>query len=118
MKKEAQSMESLLSYILLIGVSLSALLIFLGIILVHIHPPQQFPGFVATLREGLRWDGYSLLVLGFLLLLATPIMRVVFSFVLFLLAKDWTYTLLTLLVLLILIASIILGALSGKAFVP
>ncbi len=120
MKKnvETERMEIFLSYILLLGVSLSAFVIFLGIILAHIHPQSDFPGFLVIIKKGLKFNSYSLLVFGFLLLLATPIMRVLFSFVLFLLAKDWTYAFITLLVLLILLASLLLGSFKGMAFGP
>lgn len=122
MKKEPQEkterMELFLSYILLIGVSASAFFILLGIILVHIHPQPHYPGFIGVFKEGIRWNGYSLLVIGFLLLLATPILRVISSFVLFLIEEDWTYAIITFIVLLILAGSIFLGALKGKAFGP
>lgn len=107
-----------LSYILMIGVTLSAFLIFIGMVLVHSHPAGNFNGFFVTLREGIKQGGYFFLVIGFLLLLATPIMRVLFSLILFLLAKDWTYTFITMIVMFILVASLILGTLQGKVFAP
>ncbi|MGB9607302.1 MAG: DUF1634 domain-containing protein [bacterium] len=110
--------ELILSYVLLIGVSLSALLIFIGIILSYLHHLPVQRDVLSLLKQGAHYKGYLILALGFILLLATPIMRVIFSMFLFLLYKDWTYVLISLLVLIILITSIVLGGLGGKAVGP
>jgi len=57
--------------------------------------------------EALRPSGF--LALGILLLIATPIFRVLGSFVIFLHERDWRYAGVTLIVLLVLAASLLLG---------
>jgi uncharacterized membrane protein len=113
-----QRFELILSYVLLVGVALSAFLIFLGILLAHLQPLPVSHDIISILKSHFGFNGYTILAIGFVLLLATPIMRVIFSFFLFLLNRDWTYTLISLLVLLILIASLVLGGLGGKAIGP
>jgi uncharacterized membrane protein len=117
-RKTTERFELILSYVLLIGIALSAFLISLGIVLSYLQPLPVHHDIPSMLKSGTGFSGYKILALGFLLLLATPILRVIFSFFLFLLYRDWTYTLISFLVLLILIASIILGGLGGKAIGP
>ena len=57
--------------------------------------------------EALRPSGF--LALGILILIATPILRVLGSFVIFLYERDWRYAGVTLIVLLVLAASLLLG---------
>lgn len=113
-----QKFELILSYVLLIGIALSAFLIFLGILLAHLQPLPVSHDILSILKSYSGFNGYTILSIGFILLLATPIMRVIFAFFLFLLNRDWTYTLISLLVFLILIASLVLGGLGGKAIGP
>jgi uncharacterized membrane protein len=53
--------------------------------------------------------GQAIIQLGIILLIATPIIRVVFSAIGFLLEKDYLYTFITLLVLLIIVGSMLSG---------
>jgi uncharacterized membrane protein len=57
--------------------------------------------------EALRPSGF--LALGILILIATPIFRVLGSFVIFSYERDWRYAGITLIVLLVLIASLLIG---------
>jgi uncharacterized membrane protein len=57
--------------------------------------------------------GRSIIQLGLLLLIATPIARVAFSLVAFTLERDRTYVVITAIVLTILLYSLISGALQG-----
>ncbi len=52
-------------------------------------------------------DGRAIIDIGLLLLIATPVMRVVFSMVAFALEKDRLYVALTLIVLVILLLSLL-----------
>jgi uncharacterized membrane protein len=61
------------------------------------------------LRETLDWRGMGLIQLGLVLLLATPVARVAFSVVAFVLQRDRFYVLVTLVVLGILSFSILHG---------
>jgi uncharacterized membrane protein len=62
-------------------------------------------------RESLKWRGTGLIQLGLLVLLATPVARVAFSVVAFLLQRDRLYVVVTLIVLGILLYSIAGGRL-------
>lgn len=105
------------SYVLLIGVSIAAVLIalgFLGALVVgwqgsllggtpssgRLTDFGQLPAGLAALRP------VAVTQLGLLVLLATPVMRVATSVVGFALERDRLYTLITLIVLGILLASI------------
>ncbi len=77
---------------------------------------QFFPGVEHDLRElntiiprVLDFNGAAIIQLGVIVLIATPILRVAFSAVSFLIEKDYMYVLITLIVLSIIIANMILG---------
>ena len=71
--------------------------------------PERVPQFREALRGALSLDGSAFLTLGFLLLIATPILRVMGAFLVFLYEHDWRYAGVTFAVLAILFVSIILG---------
>jgi uncharacterized membrane protein len=60
-------------------------------------------------QELTQGDPLALVALGLLILLLTPILRVAISIVIFALERDWLYTVITLIVLLILLVSLLLG---------
>jgi uncharacterized membrane protein len=109
--------EALSGWILRIGVILSAAVILLGVALCAFHghlpverlrhatfeyPPQAI---FAGLRD-LR--GQSVLELGIYLLLATPLMRVAASVVLFIAQeRDWFYAMITAIVLALMLAGLL-----------
>lgn len=77
---------------------------------------QNFPGVaeylrsISTILPGvLAFDGAAIIQLGVLILIATPIIRVAFSALAFLIEKDYLYVVITLIVLAIIIANMILG---------
>ena len=70
-------------------------------------PLRSVHGIVA---EGLRLSGRGLIQLGLLLLIATPIARVVFSVAGFVRQRDWLYVAITLVVLALLGYSLLAGA--------
>jgi len=61
----------------------------------------------SILAGALHGDGASVIQFGLLLLIATPILRVVFALVGFLIERDWLYSVVSLLVLAILIYSLV-----------
>jgi uncharacterized membrane protein len=68
-----------------------------------VSPPKQ-------VIKGLdRLSSSSFLSLGILLLIATPILRVFGSLIEFVVRRDWQYAAVTLLVLIILAASVLVG---------
>jgi uncharacterized membrane protein len=71
----------------------------------HSEPPElRHP--VAIVRDAFRGDALGVIQFGLLLLLATPIARVLFSVFAFVWERDSLYVLLTLVVLAILLASL------------
>jgi len=75
-----------------------------------------FPGVEAYLRElstilprVMAFDGAAIIQLGVVVLIATPILRVAFSAITFLIERDYLYVAITLIVLSIIIANMVFG---------
>ncbi len=90
-----------------------------GVSMVHYKPTPDdmpFPGVEFYLREittiiprVLSFDGAAIIQLGVCVLIATPILRVAFSVIGFLIEKDYMYVVITLIVLCIIVANMLLG---------
>lgn len=98
--------------LLLIGLYLSVALILFGLglaLFTHQNVPDTvFP--MQSLFTGLlSLNAGSYLSLGLLVLIATPIIRVITSFISFLVEKDWRFAAITLVVLVTVLVSIFLG---------
>lgn len=105
------------------GITLFGGLIYLiqnhGLSIAHYKPvpdDQPFPGVDHYLRElttilprVLDLDGAAIIQLGVCVLIATPILRVAFSVIGFLIEKDYMYVVITLIVLFIIVANMLLG---------
>lgn len=74
--------------------------------------PRAIGGVISGALAG---QPYALILLGLLLLIATPVVRVVISIFAFLLERDHTYVAITLFVLAVLLLSFFLGAAEGHA---
>lgn len=70
--------------------------------------PAEYRSPAAIAESALSLSGRGLIQLGLLLLIATPVVRVAFSAVAFAWQRDYTYTLLTLIVLGVLLYSLFL----------
>jgi uncharacterized membrane protein len=68
--------------------------------------PEELRTVPGIFHEALAFRGRGLIQLGLLILIATPIARVAFSVVAFLYQRDWTYVVVTLIVLGLLIYSL------------
>lgn len=101
-----------ISLILRIGVLTSAAVIIIGGILFVIQHPnasfsfKSFAGEPARLRqadviikEAFQFRSRSVIQLGILILIATPVLRVIFSFIEFLIHKDWIFVIITAIVI-------------------
>lgn len=106
------ALEEVIHRLLIIGLMTSAALMLTGLGLdLFLH--RDMPTAVPDIREvfqrvaSLRPSGF--LALGLLVLIATPILRVAASVVTFILERDWRYTFITFLVLMIVITSVMLG---------
>jgi uncharacterized membrane protein len=116
-----KEMEMQIGQMLRIGVSLSALVVFAGGVLylrsgVVLPDYKQFHATADHLRtisgvlHGVgRFDAASLIQLGLLLLIATPVVRVMFCVVGFARQRDRLYIAVSALVLVILIYSLLAG---------
>lgn len=110
--------ELVISQVLRGGVLVSAAITLLGVLLFYLQDgpsggqaaravfPHTLGGVVSGLAQG---DPLAIIVLGLLVLLATPVLRVAVSIIAFGLERDWRYVAITSLVLLILLFSFILG---------
>ncbi|HEY3390492.1 MAG TPA: DUF1634 domain-containing protein [Prolixibacteraceae bacterium] len=112
-------MRNMMGTLLRAGVLAAALLVVLGGILFFVQHPKEifdyttFKGEPAKFRqvhlivkEAFNFRGRDVIQLGLLLLIATPVARVIFSLVGFLMEKDWIYVAITAVVLIILSISL------------
>lgn len=118
-----RDIETVLGNMLRFGVILSAVITAIGgVIYLVASGGNRKPGFEHFTGEApanthlkdilsgaVHFQSRSILQLGILLLIATPVVRVLFSFFAFLLEKDYLYVVLTLVVLCIIGFSILGG---------
>ena len=118
-----ERVERIMGMLLQSGVIISAVVVLAGGILYLLRYgrlPLHYENFAAG-RESLRGlgglansashgDGRAIIEVGLLLLIATPVARVLFSIIAFALEKDRLYVVLTLIVFLILIYGLFGGA--------
>jgi uncharacterized membrane protein len=115
-------MDQIMAVLLRSGVLLAASLVFIGgVIYLSRHDlpatnycvfqgePQELRIVSGILREAAKFHERGLIQLGLLLLIATPVARVLFSVVAFLYEKDWTYVAITMIVLALLCYSLFGG---------
>ncbi|MHB8173867.1 MAG: DUF1634 domain-containing protein [Nitrospirota bacterium] len=118
--KQRGQIEKLLGTLLITGVVLAAAIVLIGGIsyLIKYGAIRQnysvFRGEPAVLRRlgeifRLAWslESRGIIQFGLLVLIATPIARVAFSFAAFVRDRDWMYSAFTLLVLLVLMYSLV-----------
>jgi uncharacterized membrane protein len=114
-----QRLETIVGNLLRSGVLLAAAVVTLGgaaFLLRHgretphyhafIGEPQDLRTIAGVLRHGFSLHGRNIIQLGLLLLIATPVARVVLSIIAFALQRDRMYVVFTLIVLAILIFSL------------
>jgi uncharacterized membrane protein len=110
--KERRDLNVVVHGVLIIGLAISTALMLIGVGLALAYQrdlPTSVPdiGEVVSRALALRPSGF--LALGLLVLIATPILRVIGSIGAFLYARDWRFASLTALVLVILLVSLVLG---------
>lgn len=116
-----KDVQVILGTLLRVGVLISTSIVLIGGIVflsAHTNEVVSFENFkpeetkfssVANIFLGLRtFDGLAIIQFGVLLLIFTPIARIVFSIFSFLMEKDYMYVLIGLIVLCIIIASLYL----------
>jgi uncharacterized membrane protein len=115
-------MDQIMAILLRSGVLVAASLVFLGgVIYLSRHnlpamyyrvfqgEPQELRTVGGILREAGKFHGRGLIQLGLLVLIATPVGRVLFSVFAFIYEKDWTYVAITMIVLALLCYSLFGG---------
>jgi uncharacterized membrane protein len=115
-------MDEIMGRLLRTGVILAAVFVLAGgVVYVVRHPepvtdyrifqgePEELRTVPGIIREALALRGRGLIQFGLLILIATPIARVAFSVVAFLYQQDWTYVLITMVVLGLLVYSLLGG---------
>jgi uncharacterized membrane protein len=120
-------MRNIMGSLLRYGVLASALLVLVGGTLFFIQHHGENPDFRTfkgepprlrqvhlIIKEALNFRGRDIIQLGLLVLIATPVARVVFSLFGFLIEKDRTYVAITFLVLTILFVSLFSSCLAIK----
>jgi uncharacterized membrane protein len=116
-----ERVEQIIGNLLRAGVVLAAVVVAAGGILYlvqegtkpapdrHVFHGEQPRRVVSIVEDAWHLKSDGLVELGLLLLILTPIARVLFSIVAFALEHDWAYVIITLLVLLILLYSLFSG---------
>jgi uncharacterized membrane protein len=129
-KARVHQVEMIISTLLRVGVISSLSIVILGTILSFSHhadytsspeeltrltrPPAAFPRSVSQVISGLRgFEGRAVVTVGLLLLIATPVMRVGVSVFIFLHQEDYTFVIITSVVLALLLLSFVLGRAEG-----
>ncbi|HEX6540547.1 MAG TPA: DUF1634 domain-containing protein [Ktedonobacterales bacterium] len=115
-ERRLRQAELIISHVLRGGVVVSAGIILLGVLWFYIqmaitgHTTLTYPHSLSGIARRLgRGEPLALIALGLLILLLTPILRVAVSIITFAIERDWLYTGITLLVLIILLVSLLLG---------
>lgn len=110
-------MTNIIGLLLLGGVIISASFITVGVFLLLFHTgnlswndPYMFPHTLSTIWHGVvALQPQAFIVLGLLLLIATPVLRVAVSIIAFALEHDRRYVLITCVVLAILVMGYLMG---------
>lgn len=120
-----ERVEGIIGNLLRVGVMVSAFVVFTGGLLyllrdggqhapdLHKFEPEQLCSPGDIVHESVQFHSLGLIMFGLLLLIATPIARVIFSVAAFALQRDYLYVLFTLIVLSVLLYSVFSGYLSG-----
>jgi uncharacterized membrane protein len=120
--RQDQRMDQIMAILLRSGVLLAASLVFVGgVVYLSRHDlpainyrvfqgePQELRTVGGIFREAAKFHGRGLIQVGLLILIATPVARVLFSVFAFLYEKDWTYVGITMIVLALLCYSLFGG---------
>ena len=114
-EKELQEVELVISKALRIGVIISGIVTFTGLLMYFSTGDSGYPGatypvtFTEIIKGLLALKPYGVIMTGLIILIATPIFRVGISIIIFLAEKDYLYVKITLLVFVILMLSLLMG---------
>lgn len=111
-EENVRKINALVHWLLIVGLTAAAVLMVAGVLLGLVTGqglPDAMVPLSNLLAELARFNPAAFISLGLLALIATPILRVAGSIVGFAIERDWRYTLITTVVLVIVILSIVLG---------
>ena len=109
---ERHDLDRVVHAVLAVGLAVSAALMLAGVALglaLHRQLPEAMPALGAIPERVLALRPSGFLALGLLVLIVTPILRVIGSVAAFVYERDWRFAAVTGLVLLVLLASLLLG---------
>lgn len=117
------NMQAVLGWVLRIGVFVSTAVVFIGgVVYIYRHGHsivnykdfKGVPQFVHTIpgiiQGVLNFRGQAIIQAGIILLVATPVVRILFSAFGFVMERDWLYLAITLIVLCIIVAGVFTGS--------
>ena len=110
--RRVHELNAVVYRVLTVGLAISTTLILIGLVFDlarHRQVPTDVPSFWDVFRRTAELRPSGFLTLGLLVLVATPILRVIGSTLAFAYERDWRYVLVTSVVLVIVILSIVLG---------
>lgn len=125
MDEKIRMTEVTISLVLRIGVTVSAVIFIIGLVVMFVHHPSYSAGasyhlltsrsasfphsFSALMTSLAHGRGDGIILLGTMLLILTPVLRVAVAIVSFTIEKDPAMTLVTIFVLLVLVLSFVLS---------
>lgn len=110
--RRTHDLNEVVHHVLVFGLALSTGLIVvgLGLDLLDQKPvPADVPGVLEAVRRTVALRPSGFLTLGLLVLVATPVLRVIGSTLAFVYERDWRYAAITFLVLVVVSLSLVLG---------
>lgn len=111
---KAKNTEEIIVKLLRVGVMISSTLIMIGLIMMYIKGDSGYAnGYVASFSEIfhgiIELKPFSIIMLGLLVLIVTPVLRVAVSILVFAYERDYLYVKVTSVVLIILFISFFIG---------
>ena len=110
--EQQERLDEALHKLLIIGLAISVVLISIGLVIAlvtHQEIPTSMPALADVFSHVFALQPSGFLSLGLLVLIATPVVRVISSFIAFLFEKDWRFAGITFIVLVAVITSVLLG---------
>lgn len=112
--QDTNRIEKRISIAIRVGVAIATIFMLFGFVLLLINYQSNFagytnPGFAEIFGGLFSLNPYSFMLVGIFLLILTPVLRVVTCIILFVIQKDRLYTAITILVLIILAISFVVG---------
>lgn len=110
---KTDKIEKIIGIVMRIGVFCAISIMLFGVAVLLFNPcDYNYPDNISLLllfNSVLELNPYSIMLIGVFILILTPVIRVITCIILFIIKKDRLYVLITLLVMIVLVASFILG---------